>query len=290
MEVIQIIDLKISGEYEKNISIEKDNKLKIINYKTYLDFYKHFYLKQDLFIQNKEVNKKDFIVIDVTSIIGIIKQMEFSKGSIFYEFVINTYNDTSLDKKEPFYQEFLKQIDILKENLNVDFEFIEEDNIDKVIMQNIDININFNILFETFLTILNKVVNENITKTYIIFYDSKILDIKLDSDNYYLFDLNQYLDIDKYNLLISSDVQEFNINFLVNYIESIWPKGYEENEIRVLLKHYFKYLIYLNEFDTVSIELYILGIILNKTCGLNQKIVYTKPIDDNIIKSFIDTF
>lgn len=36
---MQIIDLKISGEYEKNISIEKDNKLKIINYKTYLDFY-----------------------------------------------------------------------------------------------------------------------------------------------------------------------------------------------------------------------------------------------------------
>ena len=287
---MQIIDLKISGEYEKNISIEKDNKLKIINYKTYLDFYKYFYLKHGLFIQNKEVNKKDFIVIDVTSIIGIIKQMEFSKGSIFYEFVINTYNDTSLDKKEPFYQEFLKQIDILKENLNVDFEFIEEDNIDKVIMQNIDININFNILFETFLTTLNKVVNENITKTYIIFYDSKILDIKLDSDNYYLFDLNQYLDIDKYNLLISNDVQEFNINSLVNYIESIWPKDYEENEIRVLLKHYFKYLIYLNEFDTVSIELYILGIILNKTYGLNQKIVYTKPIDDNIIKSFIDTF
>ena len=83
--MIQIIDLKISGEYEKYISIEKDNKLKIINYKIYLDFYKYFYLKQGLFIQNKEVNKKDFIVIDVTSIIGIIKQMEFSKGSIFYE-------------------------------------------------------------------------------------------------------------------------------------------------------------------------------------------------------------
>lgn len=288
--MIQIIDLKISGEYEQNISIEKDNKLKIINYKTYLDFYKYFYLKQNLFVQNKEVNKKDFIVIDVTNVNGIIKQMEFNKGNIFYEYVINTYNNISLDKKEPFYLEFLKQIDVLKENLDVNFEFVEEDNIDKVIMQNMDININFDNLFQTFLTTLNKVVNENITKTYIIFYDSKILDIKLDSDNYYLFDLNQYLDIDKYNLLISSDVQEFNVNSLVNYIESIWPKGYEEDEIRILLKHYFKYLIYLNEFDTVSIELYILGIILNKTYGLKQKINYTKPINDNIIKSFIDTF
>ena len=73
--MIQIIDLKISGEYEQNISIEKDNKLKIINYKTYLDFYKYFYLKQNLFVQNKEVNKKDFIVIDVTNVNGIIKQM-----------------------------------------------------------------------------------------------------------------------------------------------------------------------------------------------------------------------
>ena len=221
--MIQIIDLKISGEYEQNISIEKDNKLKIINYKTYLDFYKYFYLKQNLFVQNKEVNKKDFIVIDVTNVNGIIKQMEFNKGNIFYEYVINTYNNISLDKKEPFYLEFLKQIDILKENLDVNFEFVEEDNIDKVIMQNIDININFDNLFQTFLTTLNKVVNENITKTYIIFYDSKILDIKLDSDNYYLFDVNQYLDIDKYNLLISNNVKEFNINTLVDYIESIWP-------------------------------------------------------------------
>ena len=119
MEVIQIIDLKISGEYEQNISIEKDNKLKIINYKTYLDFYKYFYLKQNLFVQNKEVNKKDFIVIDVTNVNGIIKQMEFNKGNIFYEYVINTYNNISLDKKEPFYLEFLKQIDVLKENLEV---------------------------------------------------------------------------------------------------------------------------------------------------------------------------
>ena len=101
--MIQIIDLKISGEYEQNISIEKDNKLKIINYKTYLDFYKYFYLKQNLFVQNKEVNKKDFIVIDVTNVNGIIKQMEFNKGNIFYEYVINTYNNISLDKKEPFY-------------------------------------------------------------------------------------------------------------------------------------------------------------------------------------------
>ena len=137
--MIQIIDLKISGEYEQNISIEKDNKLKIINYKTYLDFYKYFYLKQNLFVQNKEVNKKDFIVIDVTNVNGIIKQMEFNKGNIFYEYVINTYNNISLDKKEPFYLEFLKQIDVLKENLDVNFEFVEEDNIDKVIMQNMDI-------------------------------------------------------------------------------------------------------------------------------------------------------
>lgn len=278
------------GEYEKCLSIEKNNKLKIINNKTYLNFYKYFYLKRDVIVQNKEINKKDFVVIDLTSTTVIIKQMEFNKGSIFYDYVTYKYNNISLEEKDKFYQEFLKQIDLLKESLKVDYEIVEEDNIDKVIIQNIDININFDNLFETALKVLNEIVKENVTKIYIIFYNSRLLNIKLDSDNYYLFDVNQYLDINECNLLFCDDIYNLNFSSLINYVENIWPKNYEDNEIKLYLNHYFKYLIYLNEFDTLSIEIYLIGLILNKLYGLNQKINCKKPILDNVIKSFVDKF
>ena len=64
--MILIVELKFLGEYEQNISIEKENKIKIIDYKMFINFYKYFYLKQDLFIQNKEITKKDYIIIDIT--------------------------------------------------------------------------------------------------------------------------------------------------------------------------------------------------------------------------------
>lgn len=288
--MILLIDLKIVGEHERNISIEKHNKLKIINSKTYLNFYKYFYLKKDILIQNKELSKKDYIIIDITSFVGIIRQMEFSKGSIFYEYVTDIYENFSLEDKEKFYREFLNQVDMLREKINIDFEIIAEDNIDKVIMQNLDIEINFDILLEKFIEVLNKVMIENVNKTYIIFYDSKIIDIKLDGNNYYLFDVNQFLDISSYNLLISNEVIEFSLDSLIDYVESIWPVDYTDGEIKSLLIHYFKYLIYLDYFDTVSVEIYLIGIILNKIYGLSQKINYTKEINNNIIKSFIDTF
>lgn len=278
------------GEYEKCLSIEKNNKLKIINNKTYLNFYKYFYLKRDVIVQNKEINKKDFVVIDLTSTNGIIKQMEFNKGSIFYDYVTYKYNNISLEEKDKFYQEFLKQIDLLKESIKINYEIVEEDNIDKVIIQNIDININFDNLFETTLKVLNEIVKENVTKIYIIFYNSRLLNVKLDSDNYYLFDVNQYLDINEYNLLFCDDIYNLNFSSLINYVENIWPKNYEDNEIKLYLNHYFKYLIYLNEFDTLSIEIYLIGLILNKLYGLNQKINCKKPILDNVIKSFVDKF
>lgn len=114
--------------------------------------------------------------------------------------------------------------------------------------------------------------------------------MKNSGDNYYLFDVNQYLDINEYNLLFCDDIYNLNFSSLINYVENIWPKNYEDNEIKLYLNHYFKYLIYLNEFDTLSIEIYLIGLILNKLYGLNQKINCKKPILDNVIKSFVDKF
>ncbi len=285
-----MVELKFTGEYEQSFSIEKDNKIKIIDYETYLNFYKYFYLKQNLFIQNKEITKKDCIVIDISSVFNILKQMEFNKGTLLYEYISLIYNEVHLEDKQPFYYEYLNQIEILKDKLNSDFEIIPEENLDKVVLQNIDININLDSLLSNFNCILNKILLENINKTYIIFHDSKLIEIKPESDNYYLFDVNQFLDIKEYNLLVTKNVNEFNLNSLVNYIESIWPINYEENEICFLLEHYFKYLIYLKDISIFNEKLYLIGIILNKIYNLQQKLYCTNLNINNIIKSFIDTF
>ena len=288
--MILIVELKFLGEYEQNISIEKENKIKIIDYKMFINFYKYFYLKQDLFIQNKEITKKDCIIIDITSVSSIFQQMEFSKGTILYDYISLKYSEIPLDDKQKFYNEYLNQIDILKEKLNINSKIIPEDSIDKVVLQNIDISLDFDNLLETFNDILNKVMKENINKIYIIFYDSKLIEIKPESDNYYLFDVNQFLDIKEYNLLIGQNINELDVNYLINYIENIWPMNYEENEICFLLEHYFKYLIYLKDISIFNEKLYLIGFILNKTYKLNQRINCTNSDINNIIKSFIDTF
>lgn len=288
--MILIVELKLMGEYEQNISIEKENKIKIIDYKMFINFYKYFYLKQDLFIQNKEITKKDCLIIDITSVSSIFKQMEFSKGTILYDYISLKYSEIPLEDKQKFYNEYLNQIDILKEKLNINSKIVPEDSIDKVVLQNIGISIDFDNLLETFNEILNKVMKENINKIYIIFYDSKLIEIKPESDNYYLFDVNQFLDIKEYNLLIGQNINELDVNYLINYIENIWPMNYEENEICFLLEHYFKYLIYLKDISIFNEKLYLIGFILNKTYNLQQKINCTNSDINNIIKSFIDTF
>ena len=91
-------------------------------------------------------------------------------------------------------------------------------------------------------------------------------------------------------MIIGQNINELDVNYLINYIENIWPMNYEENEICFLLEHYFKYLIYLKDISIFNEKLYLIGFILNKTYNLQQKINCTNSDINNIIKSFIDTF
>ena len=102
-------------------------------------------------------------------------------------------------------------------------------------------------------------------------------------------DINQFLDIKEYNLLITEDINEFDESSLISYIENLWPLAYEENEISFLVEHYFKYLIYLDNVNIANDKLYLVGLIIKKNYKLNQKITCTNPNLSNIIKSFIDT-
>lgn len=281
-------NLKLAGKVEENITIEKNNKVLITNYDKYIEFYKYFYEMSNIFIENKEILKKDCVFIDITTIAGIIKELEFKKNTLLYDFILIKYNEIDINKKDEFYSAFLKQIEYLKSNMNLEFELIPEEIIDKVIIQNINTKINYARLIKDFENILHFVVNYNINKTYIIIYNSSFFQMSRNLDNCYTFDVNSYLNVKDYNILISDEIRNINYELLIEYLKEIWPVDYFEQEIENLLEEYFSYGIHKKIFKNKKEKMYLLSSIINKEYKFHQEITCDKVVFDSIIKSFID--
>lgn len=281
-------NLKLAGKVEENITIEKNNKVLITNYDKYIEFYKYFYEMYNIFIENKEILKKDCVFIDITTIAGIIKELEFKKNTLLYDFILIKYNEIDINKKDEFYSAFLKQIEYLKSNMNLEFELIPEEIIDKVIIQNINTKINYARLIKDFENILHFVVSYNINKTYIIIYNSSFFQMSRNLDNCYTFDVNSYLNVKDYNILISDEIRNINYELLIEYLKEIWPVDYFEQEIENLLEEYFSYGIHKKIFKNKKEKMYLLSSIINKEYKFHQEITCDKVVFDSIIKSFID--
>lgn len=281
-------NLKLAGKVEENITIEKNNKVLITNYDKYIEFYKYFYEMSNIFIENKEILKKDCVFIDITTIAGIIKELEFRKNTLLYDFILIKYNEIDINKKDEFYSAFLKQIEYLKSNMNLEFELIPEEIIDKVIIQNINTKINYARLIKDFENILHFVVSYNINKTYIIIYNSSFFQMSRNLDNCYTFDVNSYLNVKDYNILISDEIRNINYELLIEYLKEIWPVDYFEQEIENLLEEYFSYGIHKKIFKNKKEKMYLLSSIINKEYKFHQEITCDKVVFDSIIKSFID--
>ena len=281
-------NLKLAGKVEENITIEKNNKVLITNYDKYIEFYKYFYEMSNIFIENKEILKKDCVFIDITTIAGIIKELEFKKNTLLYDFILIKYNEIDINKKDEFYSVFLNQIEYVKSNMNLEFELIPEEIIDKVIIQNINTKINYARLIKDFENILHFVVSYNINKTYIIIYNSSFFQMSRNLDNCYTFDVNSYLNVKDYNILISDEIRNINYELLIEYLKEIWPVDYFEQEIENLLEEYFSYGIHKKIFKNKKEKMYLLSSIINKEYKFHQEITCDKVVFDSIIKSFID--
>ena len=112
--------------------------------------------------------------------------------------------------------------------------------------------------------------------------------IEKNYDNCYTFDLNNYLDIRNYNLIIVDEIREFSYEILVEYLKNIWPIDYIEEEEENLIAEYFNFVIYLKKFITQKEKLFLMSKILNREYKIKQEIDCNKLIFDSIIKSFVD--
>ena len=155
-------------------------------------------------------------------------------------------------------------------------------------MQYLDVGLNYNNLISEFKTIIEFIINYNLNKTYIVFYDSRFFELNLNINNCYTFDINPFLDSKRYNLLITNEINELNYENLVNYLKNVWPTDYYDQEIETLLEEYIKCDIYKKIFTTKKEKMYLLANILNNEYKINQEITCDKVIFDSIIKSFID--
>lgn len=198
------------------------------------------------------------------------------------------YNNIDFNIKDKFYESFIEQIESLKNNIDIDFEIIAEDVIDKVILQNIDVNLNYDKLISEFVKILNKVIETNINKTYIIFYNSQIFSLNIKFDNCYIFDFNPFLEVNEYNILITNDYYNLNYKYLIDYLKQVWPIEYDDDEIEKYLIEYFKIGIQNKVYKTNKEKLYLTATIINKVYNIGQEITCDRLVFDSIIKSFID--
>lgn len=286
--MIKVLKLKIVDEYEKVYKIRRKNNIKILNYEEYLKFFITIYKKDKVYIENSEIKSKDYLVVDLTSPFSIMKNFEYEKEAILYDYINTCYTEVSEEEKIEIHNKLTQIIKKLEINTELNIKLDLEENIIKYIKQNLTIENNINNISESINKIIKKNIEFNPKVTYIIFYNSNIIDINIEEDKIYLFDVNQNKEIKEYNMIISKEVDEFIYDLLISQIKNIWPIEYNEGEIEELLNEYFKF--YSNETKIVPKDekILIISKIMNNLYKLNKKIEYYPSIKNNAISCYID--
>lgn len=272
-----MIELRIKeGEYNNTLLISKDNNILYFNKQKILQFIKVFYdtldKKEEIYLSNNLVNNKEYKIINLLDIASILDNLKLIKNSILTDyleiFILNDDNNYQ-EKAEELLTSMFKNI-ISSTDLNFSYE--TNTTISKLINNNLNVELNYKIneIQEILEIILNKIIEYNYTKTYIIFIDRNLIDINIKSDNVYYFNINSNTMINDYNLLFLNEFRNFNYEVLLNEIKYNWPLDYEITNIEYYLKVYLRY--YLSNKNIISSNIYIKNIsnIMNKLYNINQ--------------------
>lgn len=287
----------ISSQEEKTLSIVKDNKIFIQNKLEYFRFFNSFYqvlkLKRKevrIVLDKKTIDSKNTILLSLCDFSEILENLEWKKGSLFYEYVSFIINDLNcLDNDMLLYdmENIIKNI-LNQSKLNIDYE-IEED-IEKHILNLTQFQLHYDI--NDLLVIITKLfknyIEKNLTKNFVIFYDSELLPLDFSMyDSCYSFDVSKNIDFENYNLICEKEMKEFDLEIINNKLESIWPIDYKRSIIMIYIREYFIKSSSNMVFVAHNEQEYLTYLLMDKIYDNNSKIEYQDFVISDNVKSFL---
>lgn len=267
---------------EENILISKNNK---VIYKTEKDknnlinkFYKVLIEKDEnykILIDKKNINSKNTILINLIDFTNIIENLKYKKGTLLCLYINNIISKESIDYNKiieefkNYYEEKLSDIEIA---FSLEEEIIEEKVFNAIFSLNIDIN--FDSYQEKVITILNELIKQDFTKNYICLYNSSYITIDYNYNNLFLFDMNENISIFDQNIMINNGIKNTNIDLLIEEVKEKFPIPIEEQKIKELIIHYFKYFYKKDTIDSDNEGLIIISLIFNDIFLQEKNIIY----------------
>lgn len=292
-----MINLELTNlSSQVTLDINKNNNILIIDYKGYLEFYSYFYellisknKNYKIRLSNKNLDSKNTIFLDFTSVFNIYMSFSYKKGTLLYEYVMSKYGEIEEFTSNKLFELFEDVREKLSTKDNGLFFNITDD-FDKLLQQTFEVSYDNRKIIEILKRLLSYYIKLNIGKSVIIFVNSKIIDVSFDDwDNVYIFDVAVLDDYKKYNLISYDFIRELDFNLIKDNVFSLYPLSIDNEIIGKYMFLYFKCVIYSKSILVYSNEEIIMYSLLNKCVGIKQKIIPINFIVNNDIKSFLAT-
>ena len=297
MKVLKIIE-------ERNdlfLRIEKDNKILIESEKGYRNLYlqlRRIINDKDSsikgYIDNKEITSKEFRIINLMSYDCIIDELDYKKGSLFYEYIeliLKSNIEQISDKLNETISSFLNKIIV---SSDIDFNYELNNDYIKILQNMTNYKIKSKNMDEVFLIsqivkqLLSKGTEPNLIK-YFVFYNSNFL--KFDFSKYdmcYSFDIGNNCSFEEYNLIsTSNNIKEFEYERIISELKAWWPIPYSNFVIEKLAKKYFSQFLILETIELEKQDEVIMAQLLGKILNIKKKLLYNVIILDDNVQSFL---
>mgnify|MGYP001624587630 FL=1 len=287
-----------TSEEELQLDISKKNSILILNKLTFLKFYNNFYQlfenknkDIEIFLENKLLDSKNAFLLTLTDQTEILENMNFKKGTLFYEYIVTQINSSETLDNDIIFYDLINILKNIQRSLKMNIDYDMNEDLEKLILSQVEFNlkVNFENINEIINLLLKNYLEKNISKTGIIFYDSSLISININSyESCYFFDINSKKRIEEYNEIVDKEVKEFDLEFIINKLESIWPVDFNRDETMLYIELYWKSklinlsLEVLNETSLLTYKL------LDKMYNKESKIIIKNfQIRDNV-KSFLE--
>ena len=287
-----------TSEEELQLDISKKNSILILNKLTFLKFYNNFYQvfenknkDIEIFLENKLLDSKNAFLLTLTDQTEILENMNFKKGTLFYEYIVTQINSNEILDNDIIFYDLINILKNIQRSLKMNIDYVMNEDLEKLILSQVEFNlkVNFENINEIINLLLKNYLEKNISKTGIIFYDSSLISININSyESCYFFDINSKKRIEEYNEIVDKEVKEFDLEFIINKLESIWPVDFNKDEVAFYLELYWKNSLVDLELE-VSNETSLLTYgLLDKMYNKKAKtIIRNFQIRDNV-KSFLE--